>query len=215
MGKLFAGSSDYLSRTLRATSELQDLAHYAADDAGMTDSRRQVWVTRPLPLRCEACGIACDSYAAFFAHCDAFAHKELLLDEHQRLDAKYCDPRYAADEFKNLSGVQQYKAVVEFRNFMTQHLKSELWPEEDNPGLDEHMQEYADMANDSLEEFYPEVANNMTIQDAKRGWFDFIMSGFYSEGVDHYISRCVTQWLGAHRWGSRCLVGCITGEDFR
>ena len=226
MGKLF--SEHGVCRVLRATSELQDLAHYAAEGVGeqwgIIHHRRRIWVRRPLPLRCEACDISCDSYPAFFAHCATFAHKELLLDEDQRLDAKFCDPRHAVDEFKSLSCVQQYKAVFEFHNFITQHLESELWPEEDNPALEQHMQSYADFANEELEDLKSqgfcshEVKNNMTIQDAKRGWLEFIMYDFRAGEDDHYVRQVLIHgWEHTNPGGSgsnRQLLGCITGQDF-
>ncbi|KAJ1640874.1 hypothetical protein T492DRAFT_831863 [Pavlovales sp. CCMP2436] len=46
---------------------VEDLFHPAAEDAGAEDpykSRTRVWEARPLPLRCEPCGVICESYAA-------------------------------------------------------------------------------------------------------------------------------------------------------
>ncbi|KAJ1624074.1 hypothetical protein T492DRAFT_1124953 [Pavlovales sp. CCMP2436] len=65
-------------QTLVEDGVLKDIFLPAEDDVQMRaffGIDTQVWVARPLPLRCESCGVVCETYDSFAAHCALWAHK--------------------------------------------------------------------------------------------------------------------------------------------
>ncbi|KAJ1640749.1 hypothetical protein T492DRAFT_1129409 [Pavlovales sp. CCMP2436] len=111
---------------------VEDLFHPAEEDAGAGDpykSRTPVWISRPLPLRCEPCGVICESYGSFAAHCVLFIHGEQLSEPKRRVPHWAIDPRHA-ESYAELPTIKRYAAVSSYRSLMLASLRSPMKPAE-------------------------------------------------------------------------------------
>ena len=137
---------------------LEDMLHPESEAVEPFDkalSRTKVYKARPLPLRCDKCDVACDSYASFTAHCALSAHK-ILLDPERRFDprlkdALFIDPRHARDAFATLPTMRKFAAMHTYRSAMVAFLSQ-------GPELDEewkNMQSIASDARDTVENGAP------------------------------------------------------------
>ncbi|KAJ1640128.1 hypothetical protein T492DRAFT_1113163, partial [Pavlovales sp. CCMP2436] len=68
---------------------------------------------RPLPLQFEPCGVVCDSYGSFGAHCALWAHKEQLREPERRVPSWAINPRHA-ESYAQLS-TMKYSMLAFFR----------------------------------------------------------------------------------------------------
>jgi hypothetical protein len=149
-------SDGWAAKRINESGALEDLFHPAGEAVsphhGGWRSRTDVWIERPLPLACTACGDeSFDTYESFKAHCRLWQHKQNLLSANERLPPHLVDPRFLSEgeTFASLPSV--FARVQVYGTFVAQVLQLLRAPMD--AGGDENMNKLLDYAIRSLERY--------------------------------------------------------------
>jgi hypothetical protein len=148
-------SDGWKAERINESGVLEDLFHPAGEappQHGVCRSRTHVWIERPLPLACTACGDeSFDTYESFKAHCRLWQHKENLLSANERLPPHLVDPRFLSGGETFASLPSFFARVQVYGTYVAQVLQLLRAPMD--AGGDENMNTLLDYAIRSVERY--------------------------------------------------------------
>jgi hypothetical protein len=86
-----------------------------------------VWVPRPLPIDCPACGgLEFHSHAQLLAHVKTFAHQQNMAEPEERIPDAFVDPRVFDDSFSRLDNFARVGALFEYKQRVLRKLRAPM-----------------------------------------------------------------------------------------
>ena len=176
---------------------------------------------RGLPLRCDPCGVICDSYATFTAHCCLYAHKQQLVPKEDRVPKQFIDPRRNVG-YHVLSPKLRVKAVWKYRQDMFAFFRAPM-----GKAGEKSMKEIQKWALENVEMNEPVDEASVaccTVERVTRAIVeDTVIAGPYGGFLDaglygHYVQQVWKKGWDDFDTGDshmpKSVMYCITGTDW-